>query len=242
MEPGVIVEPMGVCVMTSPPAAKWAACWEDPHWRSTVVAGTDSGQPAPSTALRPMLRPWFPTWDTQPMITSATRAGSRSLRSTRAFSTSAARSAACQPESLPLRLPPAVRTASTMTAVGMGLAPRMRLDRTVKSGRGNGGTQPGQVHLNGASDEAGQGGPVVKITKEELDQAADGQTIPMRFLRTVTDHPDQIALRERTPDGEGWVELTYREYADRVAVAVTALESQGVGPGDRVVLMMRNCI
>ena len=52
-------------------------------------------------------------------MTSSTRAGSRSLRSCSAFSASEARSTACQLRSLPLRLPPAVRTASTITAVVM---------------------------------------------------------------------------------------------------------------------------
>ena len=81
---------------------------------------------------------------------------------------------------------------------------------------------------------------MAEITKDELDEAADGQTVPMRFLRTVAAHPDQVALRAK--DGDGWVEVTYREYADRVAVVTTALEGLGVGPGDRVVLMMRNII
>ena len=27
----------------TPWAAKWAACWDEPHWRSTVVAGTALG-------------------------------------------------------------------------------------------------------------------------------------------------------------------------------------------------------
>src|SRR5690606_5320180 len=102
----------------TPWAAKWAACCDEPHWRSTEVAGTVSGKPAARTALRPMLRPWLPTCMTQPMITSSMSAGSRLLRSARALSTSPARSAACQPDSFPLRLPPAVRPASTMTAVG----------------------------------------------------------------------------------------------------------------------------
>ena len=35
-------------------AAKWMACWADPHWRSTVVPGTDSGKPAARAALRAM--------------------------------------------------------------------------------------------------------------------------------------------------------------------------------------------
>ena len=81
---------------------------------------------------------------------------------------------------------------------------------------------------------------MAEITKDQLDEAADGQTVPMRFLRTVAAHPDQVALRAK--DGDGWVEVTYRDYADRVAVVTTALEGLGVGPGDRVVLMMRNII
>ena len=85
----------------TPWAAKWADCCDEPHWRSMVVAGTDSGQPAASTALRPTLRAWLPTCMTQPMITSSTRAGSRSLRSASALSVSAARSAGCHPDSLP---------------------------------------------------------------------------------------------------------------------------------------------
>ncbi len=52
----------------TPCAAKWIACCDDPHWRSIVVAGTDSGQPAASTALRPMLSDCSETCMTQPMI------------------------------------------------------------------------------------------------------------------------------------------------------------------------------
>jgi long-chain acyl-CoA synthetase len=78
------------------------------------------------------------------------------------------------------------------------------------------------------------------ITREELDEAVAGQTVPTRFLRTVAAHPDRVALRAK--DGDGWVEVTFREYADRVAVVTSALEALGVGPGDRVVLMMRNII
>ena len=100
-------------------AAKWTACWAEPHWRSTVVPGTVSGKPAASAALRPMFMACSPTVMVQPMTTSSTRAGSRSLRSTSALSGAAARSTGCQPESLPLRRPTGVRSASTITAVGM---------------------------------------------------------------------------------------------------------------------------
>ncbi len=67
-------------------AAKWMACWADPHWRSTVVPGTVSGKPAARAALRPMFMACSPTVMVHPMTTSSTRAGSRSLRSTSALS------------------------------------------------------------------------------------------------------------------------------------------------------------
>ena len=66
-----------------------------------------------------MLRDCSPTCMTQPVITSSTWAGSSSLRACSALSGSEARSTACQLRSLPLRFPPAVRTASTITAVVM---------------------------------------------------------------------------------------------------------------------------
>ncbi len=50
--------------------------------------------------------------------------------------------------------------------------------------------------------------------------------------------PGQVALRSK--DGDAWVEVTYGEMAERVARAAAGLGALGVGPGDRVVLMMRN--
>ena len=105
------------------------ACCEEPHWRSMVVAGTDSGQPAASTALRPMLRDCSETCMTQPMITSSIRAGSSWLRSASALRASEARSTARQLRSFPLRFPPGVRTASTITAVVMVCIPLYRVYR-----------------------------------------------------------------------------------------------------------------
>jgi long-chain acyl-CoA synthetase len=79
---------------------------------------------------------------------------------------------------------------------------------------------------------------VTQITKAELDEAVAGQTITSRFLETIESHPDQVALRAK--EGDDWVQWTYREYADKVARAVTYLQGLGIAPGDRVVLMMRN--
>ena len=82
-----------------------------------MVPGTDSGQPAASTALRAMFKLCSPTCITQPITTSSIMAGSMLLRVVSAVSISAARSTGCQFFNRPLRLPSGVRTASTMTAV-----------------------------------------------------------------------------------------------------------------------------
>src|SRR5215218_7015577 len=125
----LMVEPIGTRVMCSPPpattswyppamipwAANWTACWEEPHCRSIVVAGTSSGSPAASQTLRAALADCSPTWDTQPMITSSTSSGSIPLRSTSARSATAPRSTACTPDSPPLRRPTGVLTAPTTT-------------------------------------------------------------------------------------------------------------------------------
>ncbi|MCB0978404.1 MAG: long-chain fatty acid--CoA ligase, partial [Acidimicrobiales bacterium] len=73
-----------------------------------------------------------------------------------------------------------------------------------------------------------------------LTERVEGQTIARGFLGTVATTPDTIALREK--DGEGWRSLTWQQYADDVARAAAGLRELGVGPGDRVVLMMANSI
>jgi hypothetical protein len=62
-------------------AARFTACWADPHWQSIVVAGVSSGSPACSHALRPMLSICSPYCWTQPATTESTRAGSTPARS-----------------------------------------------------------------------------------------------------------------------------------------------------------------
>ena len=52
-----------------------AACIDEPHWRSTVVAQTVSGKPAISEATRPTFRACSPTCETQPIWMSSTAPG-----------------------------------------------------------------------------------------------------------------------------------------------------------------------
>ena len=68
----------------------------------------------------------------------------------------------------------------------------------------------------------------------------DGKTVAGGFLETVGKHGDLVALRDKR-DGS-WVEWTWNDYADKVGRIAAGLRELGVGPGDRVVLMMRNQI
>ena len=77
------------------------------------------------------------------------------------------------------------------------------------------------------------------MTTADIDQVVEGQTVASAFLHTLSRHGARVALRERQPDGS-WVEWTFAEYADHIAAAAATLRDLGVGPGDRVVLMIRN--
>jgi long-chain acyl-CoA synthetase len=61
------------------------------------------------------------------------------------------------------------------------------------------------------------------------------RTVLDGFLRTTRRQPDDVAVREL--DGPS---ITWTEYADQVAHVAGGLRELGVGPGDRVILMMRN--
>lgn len=68
---------------------------------------------------------------------------------------------------------------------------------------------------------------------------ADLTTIAVAFADTVAAHPESVALRWR--DGEEWKSWTFGEVGDLVARAAAGMAARGVGRGDRVVLMLRNC-
>ena len=63
-------------------------------------------------------------------------------------------------------------------------------------------------------------------------------TIPGRFLRTVTDRGADVALRHKV--GEDVRKVTFAEYADQACRAAAGLRALGVGPGDRVMMLMGN--
>lgn len=67
----------------------------------------------------------------------------------------------------------------------------------------------------------------------------EGSTVAHRFLATVRSCPDRTALRWRADDGS-FSSITYGEYADSVARVTAGLRARGLGPGTRMVMMMRN--
>src|SRR5437763_4307148 len=115
----IISTPHASTVSTAPdeirPAARLVACWDDPHWLSTVVAATVSGRPAASHAVRAMLKDCSPTWLTHPPTTWSPSVGSMLARAMASRWTAPSRSAACMLDRPPPRRPIGLRTASTMT-------------------------------------------------------------------------------------------------------------------------------
>ena len=91
-------------------------CIDEPHWRSTVVPHTETGQPAVSATLRPMFQACSSTCVTQPHWRSSICAGSTSFRATSPFTTWAESSSPRMCESVPFFLPIGLRTASTISA------------------------------------------------------------------------------------------------------------------------------
>ena len=113
--PWVMLMPSGTRDITSTPppmvmsqvsawirlAAKWIACWPEPHCRSTVVAGISYGKSAVRRTLRATFAPCSPTSSTQPNTTSSTIDDSMPARFTTSFSTSAPRSLGWIPDRTP---------------------------------------------------------------------------------------------------------------------------------------------
>ncbi len=79
----------------------------------------------------------------------------------------------------------------------------------------------------------------MSVTNEELLARVEGRNVCTEFLKTVDSLGDQVALRSKNEDGS-WNEITFSGWADQVARLASGLAAQGIGRGDRVVMMLRN--
>src|SRR5579883_892658 len=90
---------------------------EEPQSLLIVVAGTRSGKPASSAAMRATLRLSSPAWFAQPIITSSIRSGSTPARATASLMTRPAISSGRTSFNAPPYLPNGVRHAEIIYAL-----------------------------------------------------------------------------------------------------------------------------
>ncbi len=76
-------------------------------------------------------------------------------------------------------------------------------------------------------------------TNAEIQAQIEGQNVPKRFLATVAECGDTEVVRWKNGAGE-WEAVTASELAETTARVASGLADLGVGPGDRVMIMVAN--
>ena len=76
----------------------------------------------------------------------------------------------------------------------------------------------------------------------DIDAFSEGKTIPLVFLDMLGRNGPRVAFRWKasTENGDAWSEVTWDQFARDVARAAAGLSAQGLGRGDRLMLMLRN--
>src|SRR6266550_4318210 len=194
-------------------AALKFVCMDEPHWRSTVVPHTDSGQPATSGIIRPRFQPCSPICVTQPSWTSSISAGSRSCRATRPFKTCAASSSPRIDASAPFFLPIGERTASMIRASGIHDRVEMPATHTLKlpfAPVDEDDPGAGDQVLDGTRHEhlariSGGRDPCARVDGNPADLVA--HQLALACVKPCADlnaeRPDAFADRARGPNGTG---------------------------------------
>ncbi len=76
---------------------------------------------------------------------------------------------------------------------------------------------------------------------EDLIPLERASTLDGLFYQRVRRSPERIAYRWYERASNGWRAITWRETADQVARWREALLAEGLKPGDRVAILLRNC-
>jgi long-chain acyl-CoA synthetase len=80
-----------------------------------------------------------------------------------------------------------------------------------------------------------------RVSIETVHQTVAGTNAPQQFLKLARDQPELPALHSMRGDAPGsWNVWTLGQLADTVARAAAGLRAAGLGPDQRLVLMMRN--
>jgi long-subunit acyl-CoA synthetase (AMP-forming) len=78
----------------------------------------------------------------------------------------------------------------------------------------------------------------VQAERADIDRTVAGRTVCSLFADLARDHGDDVAIKWRDP--EGWQQMTWREYRERVKALTVGLLNLGCGPGQFGVIMCRN--
>ncbi|SFM52984.1 long-chain acyl-CoA synthetase [Ectothiorhodospira mobilis] len=70
---------------------------------------------------------------------------------------------------------------------------------------------------------------------------AEAGTLAGLLRERIARTPERIAYRQYDPEGEAWVPRTWAQVGREVARWQAALLREGLSPGDRVAVMLRNC-
>jgi long-chain acyl-CoA synthetase len=65
--------------------------------------------------------------------------------------------------------------------------------------------------------------------------------LPGLFRERVRRSPEAIAYRHYIEAEQAWQDLTWQDMAEHIALWQTAMQQEGLKPGDRVGIMLRNC-
>lgn len=76
---------------------------------------------------------------------------------------------------------------------------------------------------------------------EDVISVEEAGTLAGLFQERVRRTPDAVAYRSFDKARESWCDTTWREMAEEVACWQRALAQEGLQPGDRVALSLRNC-
>ncbi|OUR63507.1 long-chain fatty acid--CoA ligase [Methylophaga sp. 42_25_T18] len=81
------------------------------------------------------------------------------------------------------------------------------------------------------------------MSKNNLDVIStdEAQTLYGLFKERLKRSPEQVAYRSYDSDSQTWYDTTWQQVAEHITHWQTALLAEGLEPGDRVALNLRNC-